>query len=214
MKTKFISMVTVVAVALVCLTGCSANAFTHDAFEKAARKYGMREMDSIESFVNERRETEYEKDLFYYTSKTNKEADAMYYSYLQMGFSHYPEIHIKEFTMCIENIRVEIDGQPHIGNSEIYMITATDAGAAKELYDEFVINATGDNCDSGEKNGYEYAIGYQAASERHLLCGVYLKDNTVIYMWNICDIEGGSSCANSFCKSLGLVSPMTLKNKG
>jgi len=108
MKKRLLSAATVVVMTFICLTGCSQD-ITIDFFEKAASKYGMRELDSLSSL---------------------------------------------------------------------------------------------------------YTIRYMSGSVKQLLCGTYLNENTVIYVWNVCDIDSKNTCAHSFFRSLGLVSPLTLKKKG
>ena len=82
MKKKMLAAVMSVVMVVVCMTGCSKD-LTRRAFEKTARKYGMREIDYIDSIMEERsKEPGAKGNSLYYSSKNAEEADALYYCFL------------------------------------------------------------------------------------------------------------------------------------
>ena len=212
MKKKMLAAVMSVVMVVVCMTGCSKD-LTRRAFEKTARKYGMREIDYIDSIMEERsKEPGAKGNSLYYSSKNAEEADALYYCFLHQGFKDFPKIQLQEFTMCFDNRVYTMENGDHFLQSEIYWVTASDKKAAIELYEELAKFCKVDNCAYGEENGYNYSIRLVGGTEIQMLLGVYIKDNTVIYMRSGSEVAGDGGCAHFFCKKLGLVSPLTLKD--
>ena len=212
MKRKFLSVAMTVVMAVVCLTGCSGN-FSKNSFISAARKYGMKEIEDD----MELRDIDIDREnsnSAYYVEKD--------YERMQFLFSGLePDAEVKELVKAVEIIGCN-DNQVSC-STNAYYLTAKDSKNAKKIYKalatQFVNPGESETyLDEGEKDGITYTIGYfifdditDANDRIEAVYGVYLKDDKVIWIYSVYDSTLENSCFESFCKSLGLVSPYTLK---
>ena len=190
MKRKILPVAMAVVMTVVYLAGCSGN-FTKASFINAAKKCGMEKLDENMS-LNEIMLNEEESHAVYYVEKDQDRMNLLITQYA-------PVAEVKEFVQAVETIGKSDDNKTCLTN--VYYLTAVDSENAKEIYESLII--TYDNPENGEKDGVTYTgeIAY----------GVYLKGNNIIWIRSYFDSTLENNCVEDFCKSLGLVSPYTLK---
>ena len=134
-----------------------------------------------------------------------------------------PDAEVKEFVRAIETIGKN-DNKFHC-STYVYYLTLEDSKNAKKTYKQLTKNFAnpGDKeaePEEGEKNGVTYTICYIGSEDLQnlkedytgeLAYGVYLKDNKIVWIRSYFDSDLDNDYVESICKSLGLVSPYTLK---
>ena len=214
MKRKLLSFAMAVVMSAVCLAGCSGG-WSRSAFISAAKKYGLKELDGDKT-LREVLLDEEESASVYYVEKDNK--------LMQLEIRDYaPDAEVKEFVRAIETIGKN-DNKFHC-STYVYYLTLEDSKNAKKTYKQLTKNFAnpGDKeaePEKGEKNGVTYTICYIGSEDLQnvkedytgeLAYGVYLKDNKIVWIRSYFDSELDNDYVESICKSLGLVSPYTLK---
>lgn len=211
MKKKLLSLATAGLMTVVFLTGCS-DAFSADSISKTAKKFGMTEAHSYSEYMDVTRPDTADSSSAYYVFNSAAEADEWYRASYTIGIGPYPEIHLTNCVICMENRTGDNGG--YNAMNEIYMYTAIDEKSADELYEAISGTISAYDLNSaGEKNGYVYTISYIGTEKRCIAMGVYQKGNTVIYINKTGDLVKENNCCDFFCKELGLVSPTTLKTE-
>ena len=207
MKRKILPVAMAVVMTVVCLAGCSGN-FTKASFINAAKKCGMEKLDENMS-LNEIMLNEEESHAVYYVEKDQDRMNLLITQYA-------PVAEVKEFVQAVETIGKSDDNKTCLTN--VYYLTAVDSENAKEIYESLII--TYDNPENGEKDGVTYTICYFGPEDSpnandqftgEIAYGVYLKGNKIIWIRSYFDSTLENNCVEDFCKSLGLVSPYTLK---
>ena len=208
MKTKLLSMAMAAIMAVTCLAGCSAGS-AGDPMVDAAKKYGMKELGEIKEITNLSIPTE--DGSGYYVSKDEKEADYMTLAFGGKDPGAADDIKTEKFVMCIDSNL--LSREPGSATTTITQASLKDEDSAKKLYEAVAsnINDRFSEVTKGEENGVTYSITYDGDESTLRFSGVYLKGNTVyrINCTGLGDHDG--KCTESFCKELGLVSPLTLK---
>ncbi len=215
MKKKILSAALAAVLAVTCLAGCSAG-FTTDKVIKAANDYGMTKGEDFTSFLRSKNNGV----PSYYVSKDSTEATELY-KYTFSSAVYEPNEELERLVVCME---VEKQDEPKPVtlmdgvHTYIFAMSAKDTKSAKSIYDHFAdwMKARGGKEES--KNGYTYIICQrnQAVlsgddSEGTNFSGIYISGKNVIYIEAEIGDSDTSKCAESFCKELGLVSPLTLK---
>ena len=207
MKTKFLSVAMAAVMGLVCLTGCSGN-FTKNAFINAAKKNGMKELDGDRT-LNEIMRDQEESDSVYYIENDQR--------LMQIEIRDYaPDAEVKVLVKAVETIGKSDDHKSCL--TLVYFITFEDSENAKKTYKQLIKRY--EDPENGEKDGVTYSINYLGPDDRpnpdgkitgDIAYGVYLKDDTIIWIRSSYDSALENDCVEDFCKSLGLVSPYTPK---
>ena len=119
---------------------------------------------------------------------------------------------IQECVMVVESIGETDDHGTSL--TRVFYLTVKDSDTAEEIY-ESAIKPLRFGVEDGEKNGVTYTVSYQGSqndgSTVELACGVYLKGNQILWIRSDYDATLKNKTVENFCKSLGLVSPYTLK---
>lgn len=235
MKRK-IFKVAAAAMAVVCLAGCSAGSFTSKSMISAAKKYGMEECAEMSVFAKVNAGTGYNASM-YHVSENAEQADAMCFAFTGFG----PEAGIEEFVACAETyaktddkgallthvyyinakdeetaqkiydykvktLQSPVEGQK---NGVNYVISYEFFEADPSAKIEWDIDTS-----SGDKNGPVPLIISEIPEsifDCEITNGVYIKGNKVILIYSMYDASEKNDCVKTFCDSLGLVSPYTLK---
>ena len=205
MKRKCLSVAMAVVMTVVCLTGCSGN-FSKSSFISAAKSSGMKEITETTELGNILADPG-EHIAYYY------DMDVRLFESLGGQLRDYVSVKdVKECTMAIESIgKTDNHGRCL---TQVYFLTVKDSETAEEIY-ESAIKPLRFGVEEGKKNGVTYKISYQGPKDSQdstveLACGVYLKDNHIIWIRSDYDATLKNQTVETFCKSLGLVSPYTL----
>ena len=214
MKKKFLSVAMAVVMSVVCLAGCSGS-FNKSSFISAAKKYGMKEIDDNWTLYEIMHDQENSNSVCY----IEKDHDRM-----QLFFRDYaPDAEVKELVKAVETIGRN-DNQIAC-STYIYYLTAKDSENAKETYKgltKTIIDPGdgGNDPEKGEKDGVTYTISYIGSNDipnaddqftGEIVYGVYLKGDKIIWLYSFYDSTLENKCVENFCKSLGLVSPYSMK---
>ena len=176
----------------------------------AADKYGMTKTEDYSGWVQMITEDGTTYHSVYYVMDDSEEADKWYAgSYLAAENSHFPDIQVNDCLLCFEKINEGVDGRNAF--TEIYMFTAADDQSALDLYNALCVASYDYEAVSGEKDGYTYSIRYMGNGNRQMTAGIYLQNNTVIFINNAGEVEEDGGCIGFFCNELGIESPLTLK---
>lgn len=215
MKKKILSAALAAVLAVTCLAGCSAG-FTTDKVIKAANDYGMTKGEDFTSFLRSKNNGV----PSYYVSKDSTEATELY-KYTFSSAVYEPNEELERLVVCME---VEKQDEPKPAtvmdgvHTYIFAMSAKDTKSAKSIYDHFAdwMKTRGGKEES--KNGYTYIICQRNLglltgddSEGTNFSGIYINGKNLIYIEAEIGDSDTSKCAESFCKELGLVSPLTLK---
>ena len=204
MKRRFLSVSMAVVMAVVCLTGCSGN-FAKNSFISAAKKNGMNELSEPKDLTL-RRAGAGESYSFFYDVKESHIIESI------SAFSDYVSPNdVKDFVIAVESMGETGDHGSCI--TQAYFLTVKDSDTAEEIYESLIKPLV--KPEEGEKDGVTYAVSYQGSrnddSGVELAYGVYLKDNQIVLIRSDYDSSLKNNCVEGFCKSLGLVSPYTLR---
>ena len=184
--------------------------FSSEMIVNAANKYGMTETENYSEWVQMITDDSTTYHSVYYVMDDSEEANKWYYaSYLVAENSNFPDIQVNECILGFEKISEGADGRNAF--TEIYMFTAADDQSALDLYNALCIASSDYEVVSGEKDGYTYSVRYMGNGKRQMTAGVYLQNNTVIFINNGGEVEEDGGCIGFFCNELGLESPLTLK---
>lgn len=176
----------------------------------AANKYGMTETADYSEWVQMITEDGTTYHSVYYVMDDSEEANKWYSaSYLTAENSHFPDIQVNDCLLCFEKINEGEGGRN--AYTEIYMFTAADNQSALDLYNALCVASSDYEVVSGEKDGYAYSIRYMGDGNRQMTAGVYIQNNTVIFINNSGEVEVNGGCIGFFCDELGVESPLTLK---
>ena len=212
MKKKILSAALAAVLAVTCLAGCSAGSATD--IVKVANDYGMTKGEDFTSFLRSKNNGV----PSYYVSKDSTEATELYkLAIASAGYEHNEEL--ERLVICME---VEKQDEPKPAtvmdgvHTYIFAMSAKDTKSAKSIYDHYAdwMKTRGGKEES--KNGYTYIIcqrnlGLGDDSEGTNFSGIYINGKNLIYIEAEIGDSDTSKCAESFCKELGLVSPLTLK---
>ena len=211
MKRKLLSVAMAAVMTVACLTGCSGSGdFSKSSFISAAKSSGMKEI--VETTELNQIYADQEKHIaFYYDDKNIK-----VYEFSGSPFNDYvTKIDVDEFVMAGESIGKTDDHGRCI--TRIYFLTVKDSKTAEEIY-ESVVKPLRFGVEEGVKNGVIYTVSYQGPKDSQndgstveLACGVYLRDNQIFWIRSDYYSTLKNKTVENFCKSLGLVSPYTLK---
>ena len=204
---RFLSLMLVVSILGCC--ACSkkkSSKVTHENLIQAAKNHGAEEADNIDIYNTVM------KDLvrpngneinICFTGKDSAQENYDQFVNMYMGF---PKITVKELTVFTASDKTRETFFFAIA------LTAKDEKQAKKFFENR--NETFSDSpkyDSGETDGYTYAISY-SDSDQVALDGVYLKDNTAMYVrcYFYLMTDDGVRAASEFYKDLGLISPCDL----
>ena len=205
MKRKILSSAMAVVLAVVCLTGCSGD-FSKNSFISAAKKNGMKETKETTE-LNHIMADPGEHIAFCYDDK-----DIKVFEFIGSPLTDYVSAkNVKEFVMAVESEgKTDAHGRCI---TRVFFLTVKDSDTAEEIYESAIKPLV--KPEKGEKNGVTYTISYQGSrnegSTVELACGVYLMDNQIVWIRSDYDSSMKNNCVEGFCKSLGLVSPYTLR---
>ena len=213
MKKKILSAALAAVLAVTCLAGCSAGSATD--IVKVANDYGMTKGEDFTSFLQSKNNGV----PSYYVSKDSTEATELYK--LAFESAGYANEELERLVVCME---VEKQDEPMPAtlmddvHTYIYAMSAKDTKSAKSIYDHFADWMITRGGKEESKNGYTYIICQRNLglatgddSEGTNFSGIYINGKNVIYIEAEIGDSDTSKCAESFCKELGLVSPLTLK---
>ena len=205
MKRKCLSVAMAVVMTVVCLTGCSGN-FSKSSFISAAKNSGMEELKDTTKLGHIMAEPG-ETIAFYYDIE-----NMHLFESLGDPLTEYVSVNdVKECAMAVEGIGKNDDHGKC--TTRAFYLTVKDSDTAEELYNSVKRGLV--KPEEGEKNGVTYTISYQGShnegSTVELAIGVYLMDNHIVWIRSDYDTTLKNKTVENFCKSLGLVSPYTLK---
>lgn len=210
MKKKLFSVVMAVVMTVVCLAGCSGD-FSKDSFINAAKKNGLKELEDTQELTRIKAEPG-ETKAFYYDVE-----NLQIVQYLKSSFDE--NLSVEDVKGCVivnESIGENADHGTSL--TRIYYLILKDNKTAENLYKEEIKSFKLMKPEEGKKNGVTYTIGYLGPDDsRHdnstveLACGVYLKDNQLVWIRSDYYSTMKNDCVEGICKSLGLVSPYKLK---
>lgn len=210
MKTRFLTVTMAVVMSVVCLTGCSGyGSFSKASFISAAKNNGMKAVEDT-------------KELTQIAAEPGK-TKAMYYDIENLQIVEYLNtsltdnmsfLDVEEFVYATESIGKSDDHDSCL--TKVCFVTVKDSKTAEEIY-ENAIKPLRFGAEDGKKDGVTYRISYQGPKDSQndgstveLACGVYLKDNQIVWIRSDYQSTLKNSTVEGFCKSLGLVSPYTL----
>ena len=210
MKRKLLSVAMAAVMTVACLTGCSGSGdFSKSSFISAAKSSGMKEIEETTELSNILADPG-EHISYYY------DMDIKLFEFLGGSLRDYVSVKdVKECTMAIESIGETEDHGRCL--TQIYFLTFKDSETAEEIY-ESAIKPLRFGAEEGKKDGVTYTISYQGPKDSQndgstveLACGVYLRDNQIFWIRSDYYATLKNKTVENFCKSLGLVSPYTLK---
>ena len=211
MKTKCLAVAMAVVMSVVCLTGCSGSgSFSKASFISAAKKNGMKEIEDP-------------KELMQNVAEPGK-TKAMYYDIENLQIVEFLNNSLTDNT-SISDVEEFVYATESIGETDehgscftqVCFVTVKDSKTAEEIY-ENAIKPLRFGAEDGKKDGVTYRISYQGPKDSQndgstveLACGVYLKDNQIVWFRSDYQSTLKNNTVEGFCKSLGLVSPYTLR---
>lgn len=236
MKRKMIKATALVMV-LISLAGCSAGSFSSKSVISAAKKYGMEECVEMSLFARVNAGTGYNASM-YHVSENAEQADAMCFAFTGVGpeagideFVACAETYEKTddkgalstqiyyinardeetaqkiYDYKVKTLRNPVDGQ----KSDVkYTISYEFFEANPSAGTEWDI----DTPSVADQNGMTTLLltGIpESIFDCEIVSGVYINGNKVILIYSMYDASEKNDCVKTFCDSLGLVSPYTLK---
>ena len=184
-----------------CLTsfGCKKKkeAFNHEVLRAAAKRYGATELEDLDSLLGKMKFFEVEGGI-YYTAADESEAQIMYDRVINR-INEYPDCHAKECTVFFS----KDDEKDHL---YILLFTAKKEITAKKIYEVMAQSGDFENVSSGEKDGYEYTLQYEAdgwISGR----GYYRKGNRIAMIHMYSNDGDYSGDFEDLIEDIGLLSP-------
>lgn len=206
MKNKLLLTATSVILSVICLTGCSSGS----DILNAAKKYGMKEAESAEEAINVWAANE--NGAICYSSKDSNQIKALTWSLVGTDYEN-----VNEFKMCVEvDTTSDEAGAGHFFNY-VYQMTTGDKESAEYIYKtESSKYAFRGESTTDKKGGWDYTVCIEESETSDgivydVVHGVYVKGNDVIYMYGINRADNNKTSIAYICKSLGLVSPYSLK---
>lgn len=212
MKSRLLAVLLAAVVTVTCFAGCNeskdsgAGSSDTGMVTKAAISYGMpeKEFNEVMSLM-----VDYDNaGTGYYVSKNANDAQG---AYLQLTDKR------SDLAASVTEVSVAAANEnlgPGNFSTFAYQFTFADSDSAKQLYDTIAIYYSGLACDvaSGEKDGFTYTISYFEGSVVINREGVYLNDDTLIYVYSDTTIENsGSGFSAVVFKEIGVVDPAVLK---
>ena len=235
MKNKALKAVAAL-MAVVCLAGCSSNKYTSDNFINIAKKYGMEECTDYHKFGIVWAGPQNDASV-YYTSKDAEQADIMCYGLLGFG----PEACLEKSVVCAETSTLSNDNpvgsMSHVflfkakdeeAAQKIYDFQAKTLSNAEEGEKngvKYVISLRTAKSQVAKPLDFS-GVGMQSGSvdfvadmtpdmftevEVGFARGIYMKGDTVIWVYSMYDVTKTDECVKTFCNKLGLKSPYSLK---
>ena len=208
MRKRILTIVSAAVISVMLLTGCSGD-FKSSSIVNAAKKNGMQQMTSEE--LKKRFEGEsYSADEPYENSKeppayyvANDSEEATYIQKTYLSTDSNNAVFVKELVIfggdeCIEG----------------FLMVAGNEDDATRLYNEWGGNFDGyDNVKTaGARRGMTYTTGHYSSDTnmyRTSYYGVYLKGRSVLVISYGSDTAEERNKLESFCKNLGVISPLT-----
>ena len=167
---------------------------------EAFDKFGAEETD-LEDLVE--RISSRSGDLeggYYYTTDDEDEAKGMVENII-FRFDEIPDL---EYQACTYFAASSNDDH---SMAMIYVVTFDDKNDAKELFNNTDSDFSfDDNYASGSSSGIEYAVHHDEDS----MYGIYLQDNTVLYIRAVADETEGLKPYEGIIKDMGLFSPLSV----
>lgn len=191
-----------------CLSFCSGG-FSSEPVIKAAKENGMRNISLAQYEKREQggmfgvTEIDEEGNLIaaYHVAKDSDEANYIYSNY--QSLETVGNVSLKGAVYC-EDPSVELS---------VGLMIAADKNSANRLYDGWAEYLKEENpvITTGKKAGYKYTIGYftPESGGRKYYIGIYKKGNTVVILGGDGDTKEGRQKLETFCKELGVISPLT-----
>ena len=188
---------------VVSILGCCAcskkksSKVTHENLIRAVKNQGAEERDSIDVIMSMQRE-----GSIY--AICEEDAQEQYDQFVNV-FTGFPRVKVEKVTVFIDSDWTDES------NFFAIALTAKKEKQAKEFFEnrDEAISESADKYDSGETDGYTYAIAYQDG-DRAEMSGLYLKDDTIIFVRCLSESDDGIDKATEFYKDLGLISPCDL----
>lgn len=195
---------------LLCLTGCGKK-LSCDMLANAADSYGIKKAEKLVDF--KRLVTEGVAAGSLYLTSNDYEVATDYYNRFINTPEHYPKYDLDEVTIAVAN-ETGSDGKLYM--TYFYMMTFEDEKKAEKVYDAFEARFIDDvqHSKRDKKDGITYAIEYveTLTGEAEYTRGVYMQGKTVLVVSGGSAGEDGNKCTDEICNSIGVVSPLTLKN--
>ena len=205
MKRRSLSVAMAVVMSVVCLTGCSGK-LSKDSFISAAKKNGMKDAAETTELTHILADPGEIRSFFYDV----EDFRIIEYSGGPLADCVSPT-DVEEFVIAIDSIGKTDDHGSTL--TQVFFLTVKDSKTAKEIYK--TVSKPLVKPEKGEKNGVTYTISYQGSknegSSVELAYGVYLKDNQIVLIRSDYYSSLDNKCVEGFCRSLGLVSPYTLR---
>lgn len=197
-----VTLLLIVAVVL-SFTGCK-QALSQEDFISGCESYGIEKVDDA-GILTENLNGRGGKDGYY---ATNDKDEAKKLSNLVLNrFNNMPEIESSGFAFAV--VREKGSDDRYYATFVCYM-TFADNQKAKDAYDNLV-DAYGDEeyGKTGESAGITYCVdsGVSAAETNKIGTGVYLKENTVIFLRTQASVNDSYKFTDKICGKLGLLSP-------
>ena len=211
MRLRSISVLLAVVMTAVCFAGCNENkdsgagSADSDMVTNAAISYGMqeKEFNAVMSLM-----VDYDNiGTGYYVSKNATDAQGVYMQLTDKRSDLAASVTAVSVAAANETLG------PGNFSTFAYQFTFADSDSARQLYDTIAIYYSGLSCDvaSGEKDGFTYTLSYFEGSVVINREGVYLKDNTLIYIYSDTTIESsGSGFASVVFEKVGVADPAVL----
>lgn len=184
-----------------CLSAASCKkkkeAFNHEVLRAAAKSYGATELEDLDSLLEKMKFFEVEGGI-YYTAADESEAQIMYDRVIN-PINEYPDCHAKECTVFFS----KDDEKDRL---YILLFTAKKEITAKKIYEVMAQSGDFENVSSGEKDGYEYTLQYEAdgwISGR----GYYRKGNRIAMIHMYSHDGDYSGDFEDLIEDIGLLSP-------
>ena len=166
---------------------------------EAFDKFGAEETD-LEELVDRISSRSGVEGGYYYTTDDEAEAKGMVENII-FRFDEIPDLEYQACTYFAASFN-----EDH-SMAMIYVVTFDDKNDAKELFNNTDSDFSfDDNYASGSSSGIEYAVHH----DEDRMFGVYLQDNTVLYIRAVADETEGLKPYEGIIKDMGLFSPLSV----
>ncbi|MCR4768452.1 MAG: hypothetical protein K5875_10895 [Saccharofermentans sp.] len=236
MKNKALKAVAAL-MAVVCLSGCSSNKYTSDNFINIAKKYGMEECTDYHKFGIVWAGPQNDASV-YYTSKDAEQADIMCYGLLGFGPEACVEESVVCAETSTPTNDNPVGSMSHVF---LFKAKDEEAAQKIYDYQVNTLSNAEEGVKNGTKYAISFwtiksqvakpldfsGVGMQSGSvdfsvdnmtqdmftevETGFASGIYLKGDTVIWVYSMYDVSKNDECVKTFCNKLGLKSPYSLK---
>ena len=236
MKNKALKAVAAL-MAVVCLAGCSSNKYTSDNFINIAKKYGMEECTDYHKFGLVWAGPQNDASI-YFTSKNAEQADIMCYGLLGFGPEAGVEESVVCAETSTPSNDNPVGSMSHVF---LFKAKDEEAAQKIYDYQANTLSNAEEGVKNGTKYAISFwtiksqvakpldfsGVGMQSGSvdfsvdnmtpdmftevETGFASGIYLKGDTVIWVYSMYDVTKTDECVKTFCNKLGLKSPYSLK---